>query len=720
MKQILQNMGNGETSLIEAPAPRVQAGSLLIRTAYSLISAGTERMLVGFGRASMLDKARQQPEKVRMVLDKVRTEGLLTTIDAVRSKLDQPLPLGYCNAGVVLAVGDGVAGFSPGDRVVSNGPHADIVRVAKNLCARIPDEVESAEAAFTVLAAIGLQGIRLVQPTLGEYVVVIGLGLIGLLTAQLLRAHGCHVLGLDFDGAKLARARQFGALTCNPAVSDAVAAGIAFSQGRGVDAVIITASTASSEPVSQAARMCRKRGRIVLVGVTGLDLKRSEFYEKELTFQVSCSYGPGRYDPQYEQQGSDYPSAFVRWTEQRNFEAVLSMMADRRLQVAPLITHRYPFADALAAYEMLVRDTSVLGIVLEYPPGDLAQALTPRVGCTPRTQPENPANPAEPVLGVIGAGNYASRMLIPAFRNAGAQLSTILTSGGVSAVHHGRKSGFALASTDERDIFDSQALNTVVVATRHDTHAEFVVKALNAGKHVFVEKPLALTLDELAAIEGAYEARRKSGAPAALMVGFNRRFAPLVQRLAALVSAVAGPKSFIYTVNAGAIPAEHWTQDRLVGGGRILGEACHFIDLVRFLAGVPVADWVVTTLGARSGRATPRDSATITLEFAEGSTASIHYLATGGKSFPKERLEVFAGDAVLQLNNFLRLDGFGWPGFRHARLWKQDKGQEACAKAFIDAIRTGHGAPIPFAELLEVSRLSIEIAERQAGGAPAC
>jgi len=719
LKQILQNMGNGETLLIEAPAPQVQPGSLLIRTTYSLISAGTERMLVDFGRASMLDKARQQPEKVKMVLDKIRSEGLLTTIDAVRSKLDQPLPLGYCNAGIVLAIGDGVDGFSLGDRVVSNGPHADIVRVPKNLCARIPDTVDSADAAFTVLAAIGLQGIRLVQPTLGEYIVVTGLGLIGLLTTQLLRAQGCHVLGIDFDESKLALARQFGAVTCNPAAgADVLAVGMAFSGGRGVDAVIVTASTSSSEPISQAARMCRKRGRIVLVGVTGLELKRSEFYEKELSFQVSCSYGPGRYDPAYEQQGRDYPAAFVRWTEQRNFEAILSLMAEQRLSVGPLISRRFAFDQALAAYDALLKDKSALGIVLEYPPAQLDQALSTRVSLDGKAPAA--CAPGEPSLGVIGAGNYASRMLIPAFGKAGAQLTTILTSGGVSGVHHGRKAGFKQATTDEADILADDRINTVIVATRHDTHAGFVVRALDAGKHVFVEKPMALNLDELTAIQAAYEGQLALGRAPAVMVGFNRRFAPLVQRLQQLLKGLVGPKSLVYTVNAGAIPAEHWTQDRSVGGGRILGEACHFIDLARFLIGAPVADWSVATLGARSGRAAAKDSATITLDFADGSLATVHYLATGGKVFPKERLEVFAGDAVLQLNNFLRLDGYGWPGFRNERLWKQDKGQDACAKAFIDAIRSGSGAPIAFAELLEVSRLSIEIAERQNGGAIGC
>lgn len=379
MKQILQNLQNGTTAVVEAPSPQAGAGQLLIQTKRSLISAGTERMLVDFGKAGLIDKARQQPEKVKQVLDKVRTDGLLTTVDAVRAKLGQPIPLGYCNAGVVVEVGAGAPGhshtarFAVGDRVVSNGPHADLVRVPFNLCARIPDGVDDESAAFTVLAAIGLQGIRLAQPTLGESFVVTGVGLIGLMTVQLLRAQGCRVLAIDFDPAKLGLAAGFGAAVCNPGQGeDPVAAGLAFSGGRGVDGVIITASTTSSDPVSQAARMSRQRGRIILVGVTGLALNRSEFYEKELSFQVSCSYGPGRYDPRYEEQGQDYPFGFVRWTEQRNFQAVLDLLAEGRLDVKPLISHRFAFAEAPKAYEVLTTDKSALGMMLEYPP--LAEA----------------------------------------------------------------------------------------------------------------------------------------------------------------------------------------------------------------------------------------------------------------------------------------------------------------------------------------------------------
>jgi predicted dehydrogenase len=671
-------------------------------------------MLVDFGKAGLIDKARQQPEKVRMVLDKARTDGLLTTVDAVRAKLGQPLPLGYCNAGVVLEVGGGpagVGGWAVGDRVVSNGPHADLVRVPFNLCARIPDGVDDEAAAFTVLAAIGLQGIRLAQPTLGESFVVTGVGLIGLLTVQLLRAQGCRVLAIDFDPAKLALAAGFGAVVCNPGQGeDPVAAGLAFSGGRGVDGVIITASTASSDPVSQAARMSRQRGRLILVGVTGLTLNRAEFYEKELSFQVSCSYGPGRYDPRYEEQGQDYPFGFVRWTEQRNFQAVLDLLADGRLDVKPLISHRVAFDEAQRAYEVLTADKSALGIVLEYPEAaDFPRAREVRLVANPP-----PLDPMRPVCGFIGAGNYASRVLIPAFKAGGAQLRTIVTSGGVSGVVQGRGAGFATAGTDVDTLLTDPTVNTVVVVTRHNSHAGLVARALAASKHVFVEKPLAIDRGQLAEVEGAYSSPATGegrGLPL-LMVGFNRRFAPQVLKMKALLATVAEPKSFIMTMNAGAIPPNHWTQDLAVGGGRIIGEACHFIDLMRFLAGSPIVSVQARRMGAVPGVAVTEDKAALVLGFADGSFGTIHYLANGAGSFPKERIEVFTAGRVLQLDNFRKLRAFGWPGFRGLNLWRQDKGQTACAAAFLDAIANGRPAPIPPDEVFEVARVTIETAEQ--------
>lgn len=716
MKQVLQSLRTGTTTLAEVPSPAVPAGNLGIRTSTTLVSAGTERMLVEFGRGGLIAKARQQPEKVKEVLQKIRTDGLALTLDAVRSKLDQPLPLGYCNVGRVTRLGAGVEGFAVGDRVVSNGKHAEVVVVPRNLCARIPDAVDDESAAFTVLAAIGLQGVRLVAPTLGECVVVTGLGLIGLIAVQLLRANGCRVLGIDTNPARLALARQFGAEVVDLSRGeDPVTAATGFSRGRSVDAVLLTASTASNEPVSQAAKMCRKRGRIVLVGVTGLELSRADFYEKELSFQVSCSYGPGRYDANYEEKGQDYPVGFVRWTEQRNFEAALDLMASGALNLRPLITHRFDIDDAPRAYDLLASNEPSLGILIRYPGGQDDEAYE---GQAQRRVPLSGLSGAvaQPVsdhvaLAVIGAGNYAGRVLIPALRKAGATVHTVVSGAGVTAVHHGERADAQFASTDAQAAIDDPAAQAVVIATRHDSHARYVLAALRAGKHVFVEKPLCLTIDELSEVETQLAASPDR----CLMVGFNRRFAPQVRKVKELLAGVSEPKSLVMTVNAGAIPVEHWTQDPDVGGGRIVGEGCHFIDLLRDLAGAPIAGHDAVALGRHSALAVVSDKTTITLQFVDGSVGTIHYLANGHKGFPKERLEVFCAGRVLQLDNFRKLRGWGWPGFSKMNLWRQDKGQQACAQAFVDAVAKGGPAPIPLDEILEVSRVSIELQKMASG-----
>jgi len=684
LKQILQNLSNGETSLVNVPCPKGSTGTLLIATHNTLVSAGTERMLVDFGKANILDKARQQPDKVKMVLDKVKTDGLLATIDAVRSKLDQPLPLGYCNAGVVLE--SGVAEFSKGDRVVSNGNHAEVVRVPKNLCAKIPDQVDDESAAFTVLAAIGLQGIRLIQPTLGEAVVVSGLGLIGLMTVQMLQANGCRVLGIEFDSTRCELARKFGAEIVDLSKGeDPVAVAEAFSRGRGVDAVIVAAATKSDEVMHQAAEMCRKRGRIVLVGVVGLNLRRDDFFKKEIIFQVSASYGPGRYDPLYEEKGQDYPAGFVRWTEQRNFEAVLDMMATGTLNVKPLISHRFSIENAVDTYALL-GESSTLGILLEYP--QQQESFLRRPVITLNESADRTYSSVDPVVGFIGAGNYASRTLIPAFKEAGAKLDTLVTSGGISGVHHGNKAGFITAATELDSLWGNEAINTVAIVTRHDAHASQVLSAVEAGKHVFVEKPLALKLDELDAIDAAFQkVNEERSDPLRLMVGFNRRFAPHIVKMKSLLASRSEPKSVIITVNAGAIPADHWTQDPEVGGGRIVGEGCHFIDLMRFLVGHAITGHQAMMMGDVPGVEVRDDKLSITLLFADGSFGTIHYLSNGGKVFPKERIEVFCGDAVLQMDNYRVLRGYGWKGFKKMKLFKQDKGQKACAKAFVDAVQ---------------------------------
>jgi predicted dehydrogenase len=704
MRQVIHHLDSGETTVAEGPAPAQRPGHLLIQTRTSLISSGTERMLVEFGQANLLEKARQQPDKVKAVLDKARSDGMLATLEAVRAKLREPIPLGYCNVGTVLHIGAGVEGFALGDRVASNGPHAEVVRVAAHLCARVPASVADDEAVFAVAGSIALQGIRLIAPTLGETIVVTGLGLIGLLAVQILRANGCTVIGIDLDDSRVALAAQFGADTVGASTPDKIAAVLALTAGRGVDAVLICASTDSDRPISDAAGMCRQRGRIVLVGTAGLTLARADFYAKELSFQVSCSYGPGRHDPQYEEQGRDYPFGFVRWTEQRNIGAVLALMASGGLRTSALVTHRMPIARATDAYALLARRLGALAILLDYdaaPAGELhsttvairppKRGSTDRIACT-----------------FIGAGNYAFRVLIPEFGRQGARLHTVVTTGSIHGIAAAKKFGFEQVSTDVDAVFRNADIDAVVVATRHDSHADFVVRAIEARKHLFVEKPLAITRQQLERIRAALAA---AGAERPVVtVGFNRRYAPLTRRLRGLLANQKSPRAYIYTVNSGAMVGDHWTQDRAASGGRILGEACHFIDLLRYLAASPVTGVQVQALdGARGGK--PPDTATVTLSFASGDIGTIHYYANGARSFPKERLEVFSGGGVLRLDNFRQLASFGWPGFASTRNWKQDKGQQDFVAAFLGAIAGRNTDPIPIDELLEVAEVSIRCAE---------
>lgn len=702
MKQILQNLGNGETLLVDIPCPRRPAGAVLCQTSRTLVSLGTEKMLIDFGKAGWIAKARSQPDKVKQVLQKIRTDGLVSTIDAVRSKLDTPIPLGYCHAGTVVEA-DRESGLATGDRIATNGPHAEMVVVPENLTARIPDQVSDDEAAFTVVGAIGLQGIRLLQPTLGEKVVVSGLGLIGLLTVQMLRAQGCQVLGIDYDESKLELARQFGASVVNlEAGEDPVARAAEWSSGNGVDGVLITASSRSDDVVHQAATMCRKRGRIVLVGVVGLNLQRADFYEKELTFQVSCSYGPGRYEPRYEGQGMDYPIGFVRWTEQRNFQAVLELMADRRLDCRPLITHRFPFDNALDGYAA-VNDPNALGIILEYAAAS-TESVTQRQQVLPASGTSLPESTGSPRIAFVGAGNFATRTLMPSLPTNGLVRETVVSNTGVSAAHAARKFGFREVSTDAAAVFDNPDVDAVFITTPHDSHARLVCDALASGKHVFVEKPLALTGDELDQVEQA-----RAGSPGrCLMVGFNRRFSPHAVRMKQWMGPDNPVATVLITVNAGTIPADHWTQDIGRGGGRIIGEACHFVDLARFLCGSPITSLNALPMGGHAGRLA--DCVSIQIGFENRSLATVMYLSNGSREFPKERVEVFAGGRVLCCDNFRVSREIG--GRRRYKSRGQDKGHRAELAAFARTIRDGGDQPIPAAELFEVSRAAIE-ADRQ-------
>jgi predicted dehydrogenase/D-arabinose 1-dehydrogenase-like Zn-dependent alcohol dehydrogenase len=706
VKQVLQNLNTGEIELASVPCPSVGRGQVLIQTSRSLISAGTERMLVEFSKGNLLQKAHSQPDKVAQVLDKIRTDGLLPTLEAVFRKLDEPMPLGYCNAGRVIAVGAGVTDLQPGDRVISNGNHAEIVCAPRNLVAKTPDGVSDEAAAFTVLGAVALEGIRLAQPTLGERFMVFGVGLLGLLTIQLLRAQGCSVLAVDFNAARLALAAEFGARTVDlSAGGDPVASALAWTSGVGADGVIITASAKNDFIVHQAALASRKRGRIILVGVVGLNLHRDDFYKKELSFQVSCSYGPGRYDEDYEQTGHDYPLPYVRWTERRNFEAVLDAMASGALNVSPLITHRFPLAGAVAAYDAIQADPKALGVILEYP-ATVDQAR--RIVLNDAKGREDGARSApcgKAVVGVIGAGNFAVATHLPAIAKTGARLKYVAgNKNGAAVAHAARKFGAEQAVTDYRLLLDDPEVNAVFIATGHNTHARLVCEALKAGKHVFVEKPLCLTLEELDQIKELYNGPDPSKRPF-LMVGFNRRFSPHVVQMKKLLSGRSEPLTMTMTVNAGAIPPEHWTQNPDLGGGRIVGEGCHFIDLLAFLSGSPISR--VSAMMVGDGPVVREDKMSILLGFRDGSVGTVHYFANGSRRFPKETLEVFSDGRVLRMENFKRTLGYGFKGFKKFTTWRQDKGHKAEIARFIDLVACGGPPLIPLEELVNTTQASI-------------
>ena len=693
MKQIIQSFKTGQTILEEVPAPQVARGTVLIQTTRSLVSLGTERMLVEFGKSNLISKARQQPDKVEQVLDKIKTEGLIPTLEAVFNKLGEPLPLGYCNVGKVIAVGEGVSEFKVGDRVASNGQHAEFVSIPKNLVAHIPDNVSDEQAAFTVIGSIGLQGIRLLNPTLGETVVVTGLGLIGLLTAQLLVANGCKVIGVDIDESKLALAQQWGIIPFNPRNGDVVKFVEENTNGIGADGVIITASAKTDEIISQAAKMSRKRGRIILVGVIGLSLSRAEFYEKELSFQVSCSYGPGRYDENYENRGIDYPLSFVRWTEKRNFEAILHSISSGKLQVTEMITEVIPLDNYLEIYGEIGSSKSIASI-LKYNETDLVPQNTIQLKEANYTGQKG-------VVGIIGSGNFTKMTMLPALKGSGANYKYIASKGGVSGTAMAQKHGFSHSTTNVDDVLKDEEVDLVLITTRHNLHANMTIKCLEAGKHVFVEKPLALTHEDL---EKVIEAQQKSGKT--VMVGFNRRFSPHAEKMKALLG--NSQMNVIATMNAGNIPANVWVHDMLVGGGRIIGEACHFIDLITYLTGSKVKAICMNAMGVNPEENT--DNATILLKYENGSTGVINYFSNGSKAYSKERVEVYSQERTLVMDNFRKTEGFGFKGFSILKT-KLDKGHKNQFHKLIAQTKNGGNALIPFDDIVNTTKASFAAIE---------
>lgn len=685
MQQMLQHLGDGRTSLVEVPAPGPRTGTLLIRTTRSLISAGTERMLVDFGKAGWIGKARQQPEKVRAVIGKVRANGLFETVRAVRARLQQPIAVGYCQVGQVLDNG-GADWIATGDRAISNGPHAEVVSVAHDLCARVPDEVSDEAASFTPLGAIALQGINLLGVTAGDRVVVTGLGLIGQIAVRILRTLGCEVLGLDPSAERRNLAERFG---CRTAEGDPVSAVLSWTNGKGVAGVLITASTSSNEVVNQAARSCRRRGKVVLVGVVGLQLNRADFYRNEISFQVSCSYGAR--------------DARVSNSARGNFEQVLGWMARGQLPVEDLISHRFEFHAAESAYTAL-SDRRALGVMMTYREAmDGILHRTIDTGIPPRTD-------GRTRVALIGAGNFASRTLVPAMLQLAAPpvITTVTSRQGAPALLLARAAGAARATTDTAAVFKDVAVEALFITTRHDAHARQTVDALRAGKHVWVEKPLCLTLDELSLIEAVAKEQSvghpsSTIRPAILTVGFNRRFAPMACALRQALLKRSGPRRFALTVNAGRLELDHWTLDPRAGGGRIVGEGCHFVDLMRFLAGSPIT-------GVRCVRRDTdgQDGGAFELEFAEGTTGFIDYRTDLAPHLPKEIIEVSGEGFSAVIHNWAQLRSEGLGGLRSGGFWSRAprKGHPEALRAFLSAVQGGP-PPIPLEEIIEVSRWSI-------------
>lgn len=692
MFQVVQSLKSGALSVKQLPEPAAGPGEVLIANRYSVLSAGTEKMALELARKSLVGKALERPDHVRRVLEKLRTEGLLSTISQVRSKLDESMSLGYSSAGTVLAVGRGVRGFRPGDRVASNGPHAGVVAVPKYLVASVPENVPLDLAAYGVLGAIALNGVRLAKLGLGDTAFVVGLGLIGQIAVALLKANGCRVLGTDLDPAKCELALKMGADAARP--DFAAAEVLERSRGIGADAVLIAASTPSDAPVALAADAVRPKGRIVALGAVGLNLPRRPFYFKEAEFVVSCSYGPGRYDPEYEDRGHDYPAGHVRWTEQRNLQAVLDLMGSGRLDLAPLTTHRFTIDAAENAYAMIEEGKErYLGILLEFP-DSAKQAAAPAA--------KKPA-PKELGVGVLGAGNFAKTVLLPILRKTPKLHPRVICAGsGLSAGHAAEKFDFDLAVTDEDQVVADPGVGVVFVLTRHDQHAPQILKALKQGKHVFTEKPLALTEDEIAEIDAAL-----AGSASMLMVGFNRRFSPAAREARKLFASTSSPLTVSIRMNAGSIPAEHWTQSEEEGGGRLIGEACHAIDLATYLTGSRPVRVYADCIGGPSAPKITEDQSFITLRHANGSISSIGYLAGGDRAYGKERIEVLGGGKLAVIEDFRELTTASGGKLKSDKRWQQDKGHRAEIEAFAEALLKGGPSPIPWEELRAVSLAAI-------------
>jgi predicted dehydrogenase/threonine dehydrogenase-like Zn-dependent dehydrogenase len=721
MKQVIQSFKTGELTVSDVPAPSARSGGILVRTGASLVSAGTERMVVDFAEKNLLQKARSRPDLVRQTLDKARREGILTTFDAVQNRLDKPMSLGYSSAGTVLEIGDKMSPFQIGDRVACAGAgyavHAEAAWVPKNLVIALPAEVDFESAAFTTLGAIALQGIRLSEVRLRDVAAVVGLGLLGQLAVQMLKAAGALVIGMDIQPARAELARKLGADAVATSPDQMTLLCEQFSSGHGADVVLITADTKSNQPVELAGHVARDKGMVVAVGSVGMTIPRKIYYEKELDFRISRSYGPGRYDHKYEEEGHDYPYGYVRWTEQRNMQAFVQLLADGKVDVRPLITHRFPIDDARKAYELITGKTgdSFLGVVLTYPDSmDLRRTVTLRHVEEPHVIKVDQVG-----LGVLGAGNFATATLLPAVKDLKTiKLVGVAAGSGLSSRAAADRFGFAYCTTDEQEIFSDSKINTIAILTRHNLHARQVIEALEAGKHVFVEKPLCMTEEELQQITSLYARLQKEGAQSpALMVGFNRRFAPFVVELKRHLERIEEPLMLNYRVNAGFIPPDHWTQNGSESGGRLIGEGCHFIDLLTHLTGSR-ARRVMTRALPDSGRYS-QDNLLVTIDFADGSIGTVTYVANGDKGFGKEFLEVFGGGLSASLDDYRTLViRHGAKNVRQTARLRQDKGHKDEWQAFAAHITAGGVAPIPFDEIAHSTKLTLAAHRSLQSGEP--
>tara|TARA_B100001123_G_scaffold437036_1_gene568498 strand:- start:3164 stop:5284 length:2121 start_codon:yes stop_codon:yes gene_type:complete len=694
MKQIILDIKTGNISLEEVPVPKVNKDSVLIQTTKSLVSLGTERMLIDFGNANYIQKARQQPEKVKMVLEKIKSDGIAPTIEAIFNKLNEPLPLGYCNVGVVKEIGSNVSNFSVGDRVVSNGHHAEFVSIPQNLVAKIPDNVSDEEAVFTVIGSIGLQGIRLLNPTFGETIVVFGLGLIGLITAEILKANGCNVIGIDVDKekVKIAKSKNISAINISEEIDEIKFIKSATNQ-MGADGVIITAANKSDEIIAKSAKMCRKKGRIILVGVVGLNISRSDFYNKEISFQVSCSYGPGRYERNYEEKGMDYPIEYVRWTENRNFEAILNSLSKKQITTNSLITESVPLEDYSKIYNAI--NNNSIGSIITY---NKNSTIDKTIEVTSKNFDMN-----DGVIGIIGSGNFTQSTLLPNLNKNNAKIAYIASENGLSSTKLAKKFNIAKSTTDYYEILKNPNIDLVMVTTRHNKHAKIVIESLNSNKNIFVEKPLAITNDDLEKIIKSYNDSNQS-----ISVGFNRRFSPLSQKIKKLLTENTNPLNIIVTCNAGFIDKNHWIHDMEIGGGRIIGEACHFIDLCTYFTNSYVSKVCTNYLG--ESPKDNKDNASIFLKYKNGSNVVLNYFSNGSKSYSKERIEIFSDERTLILDNWHTLYGYGFKNFKKMKTI-QNKGHFNQFKTLLENQKNGNGPTIPFDQIINTTRATFGAVE---------